>query len=275
MSTRPELIDVDCNLWHKDLKSLQKKNIASSEIGYDPWNILKEDAIATANIIAMLSPSSTIDEARLGLELLKTNPPPLAVKTTVGVHPYHVNDDEFSGKSLEEHGNIIRSLISTNMDYCSAVGECGLDASEGFPPLEDQIPWFRLQVQIAQELGMPLFVHERLAFAECLEILEGVNVPVIIHCFTGTKEQCAEYVKRGYSISLSGYILRETNDNYADVIACLTEGIIPLEKLMIETDSPYMVSCKTFTFEGPLYVSQVSRSSCLSSLSTSEHKALL
>jgi TatD DNase family protein len=235
----PELIDVDCNLWHRDLKTLQNKEIGENDAD-SPWNILKEDAIAAANVIAMLSPSSTIEEARLGLKLLQTKPPPLTVKTTVGVHPYHVNDDEFSGKSLEEHGATIKSLIRSNLDLCSAVGECGLDASEGFPPLQDQLPWFRLQVEIAEELGVPLFIHERLAFSKCMDILKAVKVPVIIHCFTGTKEQCAEYVKRGYYISLSGYILKETNDNYNDVLACLTDGIIPLDKLMIETDAPYM-----------------------------------
>eukprot|EP00339_Tiarina_fusa_P002174 CAMPEP_0117058176 /NCGR_PEP_ID=MMETSP0472-20121206/40414_1 /TAXON_ID=693140 ORGANISM="Tiarina fusus, Strain LIS" /NCGR_SAMPLE_ID=MMETSP0472 /ASSEMBLY_ACC=CAM_ASM_000603 /LENGTH=313 /DNA_ID=CAMNT_0004775399 /DNA_START=240 /DNA_END=1181 /DNA_ORIENTATION=- len=234
----PQLIDVDCNLWHRDLKTLQNK--ATEENDEALWNILREDAIDAANIIAMLSPSSTIEEARRGLQLLKANPPPLTVKTTVGVHPFHVNDDEFSGKSLQEHGDTIKRLICSNFAMCAAVGECGLDASEGFPPLEDQLPWFRLQVQIAEELKLPLFVHERLAFSDCMDVLDGANVPVIIHCFTGTKEQCAEYVRRGYSISLSGYIMRETNDNYQDVIACLSEGVIPLDKLMIETDAPYM-----------------------------------
>ena len=244
-SCEPEVIDVDCNLWHRDLNTLksQQRDMEEDEEEVDPWNILREDAITDANIVAMLSPSSTIEEAKSGLELLQTNPPPLRVKTTVGVHPYHVNDDELEGKSLEEHGKTIKDLLSANSEYCSAVGECGLDTSEGFPPIEDQLPWFRLQVQIAQELQLPIFVHERLAFAECLDILKDVDdIPVIIHCFTGTKEECVEYVKRGYYISVSGYFLKETNDNCNDVLSCLTEGIIPLDKLMIETDAPYMVS---------------------------------
>jgi TatD DNase family protein len=230
----PELIDVDCNLWHKALKTLQNKGDG------DAWNILKEDAIELANVVAMLSPSSTIQEAQNGLTLIENNPPPLPVKTTVGVHPYHVNDDELAKKSLEEHGATIKELLTTHPNLCAAVGECGLDTSDGFPPLQDQVPWFKLQVNIAQELNLPLFVHERLAFDESMEILKDVNVPIIIHCFTGTKEQCEEYVKRGYYISLSGYILKEANDNCAEVLACLKEGIIPLDKLMIETDAPYM-----------------------------------
>ena len=232
----PELVDVDCNLWHRDLKSLQNKE--EEEGG--PWTILSEDAIKNANIVAMLSPSSTVKEAENGLSLLKSNPPPLPVKTTVGVHPYHVNDDEFSGKSLEEHGLIMKELLQSYPNFCAAVGECGLDSSDGFPPLQDQLPWFRLQVEIARELDLPIFVHERLAFDETMDILKDVSVPIIIHCFTGTKEQCVEYIKKGYHVSISGFILKESNDNCAEVISCLQEGVIPLERLMIETDAPYM-----------------------------------
>lgn len=230
------LIDVDCNLWHKDLKTLQNKELNVP----DTWNILKEDAIEASKIVSVLSPSSTIKEAENGLKTLRNNPPPLPVRTTVGVHPYHVNDDEFVGKSLEEHRDYIKELIETHSDFCAAVGECGLDTSDGFPPLEDQLPWFRLQVRIAEDLDLPLFIHERLAFDETMDILKDTTVPVIIHCFTGTKDQCIEYIKRGYFVSVSGYILKESNDNYAEVISCLTDGVIPMDKLMIETDAPYM-----------------------------------
>jgi TatD DNase family protein len=230
------LIDVDCNLWHEDLRTLQNKE--SCEDGND-WNILHEDAIQQANIVAVLSPSSTLQEARAGLDRLSRTPPPLPIKTTVGVHPYHVNDDEFQGQSLEEHGQAMRDLLKANASLCAAVGECGLDTSEGFPPIQDQLPWFQLQVQIAQELNLPLFVHERFAFDETLKILEDITVPIIIHCFTGTKEECIEYVKRGYYISVSGFILKDS-ENSAAVCSCLEEGVIPLDKLMIETDSPYM-----------------------------------
>ena len=231
----PPLIDVDCNLWSADLKTLQSNEVDDGDV----WNILNEDAIKEANIAAMLSPSSTILEAKMGLARLQSSPPPLPIMTTVGVHPYHVNDDELTGKSLEIHGQEIRDLLQSNSEFCAAVGECGLDAEDGFPPLEDQLPWFQLQVKIAEDMKLPLFVHERLAFEETMKILKDVTVPIIIHCFTGTKNQCQEYIKRGYYISVSGYILKSM-DNSDQVCECLQEGIIPLDKLMIETDAPYM-----------------------------------
>lgn len=244
----PPMIDVDCNLWHRDLKSLQN-NKKEGNNNDDPWSILLEDAIDTANIVAMLSPSSTIEEARKGLDWLNrpslsSSPlPPLPVRTTVGVHPYHVNDAELNNKSLAEHKDAIHELLTSHPQHCAAVGECGLDASDGFPPIDDQLPWFQMQIEVAQELKLPLFVHERLAFDDTIRLLEAVDVddvPVIIHCFTGTAEQCKAYIDRGYSISVSGYILKDSNDNCAEVLSCLTRGIIPLDKLMIETDAPYM-----------------------------------
>jgi len=244
----PALVDVDCNLLHSDMKTLQKVETT------DPWHILQEDAVKSANIVAMISPSSTIAESENGIELLRSNPPPLTIKTTVGVHPYHVNDESLifseSGEkiALEEQKVRIKNLLledgeETTKDLCAAIGECGLDASEGFPPLEDQIPWFKMQIEIAEELGLPLFVHERLAFDQAMDLLANVDpakTPVIIHCFTGTKAECIAYIERGYSISVSGYILKASNDNCAEVVSCLEEGIIPLDKLMIETDAPYM-----------------------------------
>jgi TatD DNase family protein len=249
----PELIDVDCNLWHRDLQTLQKKELSEDDAA---WNILVEDAVNKANIVAMISPSSTIQEAIQGLDLLKRHPPPLKIKTTVGVHPYHVNDDEFFGKSLEEHKSTIKSLLTDNDDnnatkFCAAIGECGLDVSEGFPPIEHQLPWFQMQIELAQELNLPLFIHERLTFDETMKLLDKVSVPIIIHCFTGTREECKAYIERGYYISVSGYIFKSSNDNCEEVISCLKEGIIPLDKLMIETDAPYMgfTNCRELYLE--------------------------
>jgi TatD DNase family protein len=235
--SRPELIDVDCNLWHRDLKSLQGEDTGGDDYG---WTILEEDAIELANIVAMVSPSSTISEAKQGLQLLSSKPPPLSIKTTVGIHPYHVNDDGIKGRAIDDLRSTIKALLEEYPSHCAAVGECGLDASEGFPPLEEQIPLFRLQVELANQFHLPLFIHERLAFQPTMDILQDAETPVIIHCFTGTKDQCLEYIKRGYFISVSGFILKETSDNYNEVISCLAEDVIPLDKLMIETDAPYM-----------------------------------
>jgi TatD DNase family protein len=236
--SQPILVDVDCNLWHSDLKSLQ--DITESA---DKLDILEEDAVFEQYICAMISPSSTIQEAVDGIDRLQQYKGRLSIKTTVGVHPYHVNDEELQSLSLEQHLDVMRTMLQDNRVYCAAVGECGLDASQGFPPLEDQIPWFHAQIALAEELRLPLFVHERLGFETCLEMLKDASVPIIIHCFTGTVEECCAYMQRGYSISFSGYLYKQ---DASETCECLRQGIIPLDKLMIETDAPYMgfVGCR-------------------------------
>lgn len=256
----PQLVDVDCNLWHKDLPSLlslacsndestkQQEDSNNDDNVPDCFQILRHDNVS--NTIAMLSPSSTIAEAKTGLQALQQLKNDDAtssdivkllfpvIRTTVGVHPYHVQDEKLQGKSIESHMETVKDLILSHRADVVAVGECGLDASEGFPKVSNQVPWFQAQIQLATDLQLPLFVHERLAFDSTMDRLQNaVNVPIIIHCFTGTAAECQAYVDRGYFLSVSGYIFRE---DAADVRQVLQEGIIPLDRLMIETDAPYM-----------------------------------
>ena len=107
----PELIDVDCNLLHSDMKTLQK---GETKV---PWNILEEDAVRNANIVAMISPSSTIAESEIGIELLKAHPPPFTIKTTVGVHPYHVNDESLIFSNNGENNDGKKDDIAIFLDW--------------------------------------------------------------------------------------------------------------------------------------------------------------
>jgi Tat protein secretion system quality control protein TatD with DNase activity len=96
-------------------------------------------------------------------------------------------------------------------------------------------------------LKWDIFLHERLAFRDTLQCInkaiqrhDGKPMPkIIVHCYTGSFEECIEYMKRGYSISVSGYIMKD-GDECDQVRRCLREGIVPLDELMIETDAPYM-----------------------------------
>jgi TatD DNase family protein len=225
----PRLIDVDCNLLHVDMKSLIIQPNEETSV----YQLLSEDAVMESNIVAMISPASTIQEANDSIDMIKKYEGSLEIKTTVGVHPYHVTDSGLD--SPENYHDEILQLITS--PHVAAIGECGLDATDGFPPMDIQIPWFRAQVQMAQQVRLPLFVHERLAFTETMEILQNIDVPIIIHCFTGTRQECAAYVSKGYYLSISGFIARQGGD---EVRQCLIDGIIPLDKLMIETDAPYM-----------------------------------
>lgn len=264
----PAIIDVDCNLSHSDLVSFVTTfdgNIQKEEKEQEnspPYKqILSHPSTIKSNIIGVFSPSSTITESELSV---KTLPPSfdifveeeerkrtMQIRTSVGVHPYHVaevgspdsNDDN---NNLERLISILKGkkeASSQKHQVLSCIGECGLDYSPTFPSPNLQKEWFRAQVKLACEYELPLFIHERLAFDNLCEILdEEIISPkkILIHCFTGTQKECQEYIKRGYYISISGYIFKENQDNYQEVRNCLIDNTIPLDKLMIETDAPYM-----------------------------------
>ena len=273
---------------HKDLVSLQSKGSKSGKEEpsltttttttsdspvFPSLELLEEDAVQESNIAAMLSPASTLAEARQSIQLIQhyteknnndSNAAAIQLKTTVGVHPYHVNDNTVD--TAQDQYTHWKDLAESNRDIVTAIGECGLDYSDGFPPRDDQLPWFRQQVLLARELRMPLFVHERLAHDDVLSILDEIlghddddddnnnndndgtttttasssssSIPVLIHCFTGTVADCRRYIERGYYISISGFVQKK--ETAAEVQRCLAERIIPLDRLMVETDAPYM-----------------------------------
>jgi TatD DNase family protein len=94
---------------------------------------------------------------------------------------------------------------------------------------------------LACELGKPLFIHEREAHAEMVEILSrhsSTLPPAVIHCFTGTIEEAKKYIEMGLYIGLTGFLWK---DRAVDgVKRALSEGIIPKQRLLLETDAPYM-----------------------------------
>lgn len=250
-SIGPALVDVDCNLLHKDLLNVMD-SISSLDIAHeihDELKILHHPSIATSNIVAMISPSSTIDESIRSVHLLESSTNQqrnhISVKTTVGVHPYNTLDGTAGPENLSK----IRTLLDkpNSNRFISCIGETGLDYSEGFPDKSHQIPWFMAQLDLAFEYNLPIFLHERLAFADTLRCIDevtqnhpGKSIPkIIVHCFTGSYDECVEYMKRGYYTSISGYI-NKPGEGCDELRNCLRDGLVPLDRLMVETDSPYM-----------------------------------
>ncbi|CAG2063507.1 unnamed protein product, partial [Timema podura] len=96
-------------------------------------------------------------------------------------------------------------------------------------------------IQLACELHKPLLVHERDSHEDLLEILDKYKdqLPlVVIHCFTGTAEEAQRYLDKGMYIGLTGYLCKDKSDT--GVRKLLEDGVIPLERLLVETDSPFM-----------------------------------
>eukprot|EP00590_Aulacoseira_subarctica_P009717 CAMPEP_0172436254 /NCGR_PEP_ID=MMETSP1064-20121228/71627_1 /TAXON_ID=202472 /ORGANISM="Aulacoseira subarctica , Strain CCAP 1002/5" /LENGTH=372 /DNA_ID=CAMNT_0013184651 /DNA_START=87 /DNA_END=1205 /DNA_ORIENTATION=- len=260
------LVDIDCNLFHKDLLSMMDvKFSGGSSLGGDgdsfdiksksPFSILYHPSSREANIRAVFSPGSTLSDSQHGLEALMAyhrslndrnkNDYFVDVKTSIGIHPFHAEEESINKDTRAAMCTLIEKGRAE--DLISCIGECGLDYSPSFPDKNLQLPWFQLQLDLAYQYNLPLFIHERLAFKDTIQCIEDVMKrhqpqplpPTVIHCFTGTLEECKEYVSRGFFIGITGYILK-TGHGPAEVASILSSGVIPLNKLMIETDSPYM-----------------------------------
>ena len=168
----------------------------------------------------------------------------------VGCHPHDSKD--FDDVQLE----MIRALAKK--DKVQAIGEIGLDFHYDLSDRDSQRYWFRRQIQLANELRMPIVIHEREANAECLEILkeEGAfsderkswfpkrpgpdgemlaDARVLMHCFSGSAELGKQYVKLGATISMAGPLTYKNNRRGVEVAEQ-----IPIEFLLVETDSPYL-----------------------------------
>lgn len=164
---------------------------------------------------------------------------PNRLYSTAGIHPHDAKSyNETEHKTLELY------LKGENI---VAVGECGLDFNRNFSTPDAQIRCFRAHIELALQHKLPLFIHERDAFEKTIEIFDEYlpqlvenHINVVIHCFTGNSMQIKEYIKRGFYIGITGWITdKRRNANLVEAIQ-----YVPLDKLMVETDSPYLTPYK-------------------------------
>ena len=147
----------------------------------------------------------------------------------VGSHPDVA--DEVNEEVLEEYRALCR-----NNPKIKAIGEIGLDYHYEDIPRDIQKKAFRLQMELARELDMPVIVHERDAHEDGLAIVdEFPEVRGVFHCYSGSLELAKELVKRGWYIGFTG-VLTFKNARKAVEVA----QAIPLERIVLETDCPYM-----------------------------------
>ncbi len=174
----------------------------------------------------VVNPGCDIPTSRKALALAERFP---HVYAAVGYHP------ENCGPYVPEDLDTLRSLAAH--PKAVAIGEIGLDYYwEENPPRELQQQVFRAQLQLAQELDLPVIVHDREAHGDSLSIIrEFPNLRGVFHCFSGSAEMAKELVKLGWMISFTGVL---TYKNARKALE--TADAVPLEHLMIETDSPYM-----------------------------------
>ena len=151
--------------------------------------------------------------------------------STAGVHPH-------AASAFDKHSlTCLRYLL--DQPQVVAVGETGLDFNRNFSTKEQQIYAFEQQLELAIETNMPVFLHEREAFETQYRILEPLTKHLkdaVVHCFTGNQHALEAYLQLGFYIGITGWICDERRGQELQSII----DIIPNNRLLIETDSPYL-----------------------------------
>jgi TatD DNase family protein len=185
---------------------------------------------ADAGVTRMIVTGSSKQGSLEALALAESEPGRLYA--TAGVHPHHAAD--FDQSSVE----LITRLAAE--DAVVAVGECGLDYFRNFSPRQAQLDAFRSQLHIAAETALPVFLHQRDAHDDFVEVLEPMLPRLsraVAHCFTGEHESLHEYLAMGLWIGITGWICDERRGAHLHDIV----SIIPDDRLLIETDAPYLL----------------------------------
>ena len=120
-----------------------------------------------------------------------------------------------------------------------AAGECGLDYYRNYSPYESQRRAFAQQLQLAAELGKPVFLHQRDAHRDFIAALRehGAGLRGVAHCFTGGAEELDSYLELGLHIGITGWICDERRGQHLhDLVARIPRG-----RLLLETDAPYLL----------------------------------
>jgi len=151
---------------------------------------------------------------------------PEIVKFSAGLYPEETLKESDFDK--------LKEFVMKNKDQVFAIGEIGMDFSRELPGKELQEKIFRQQLELAEELNVPVSIHTRKAEKEIIEILkEYPNVKKVLHCFCGKKRLALEAEKIGCYFSVPTNIVRA--HNFQDLVR-----YIPKEKILTETDTPYL-----------------------------------
>ena len=146
----------------------------------------------------------------------------------MGWHPEDI--DKFSEEAFSELKRLAQH------PKCVAVGEIGLDYYWDSEHKDEQKELFRRQIELALELNKPAIVHDREAHGDSLEIVCGYpELRGVFHCYSGSPEMAAELLKRGWYLGFDGPITYKNARRAIEVLE-----ICPIERIVIETDSPYL-----------------------------------
>lgn len=208
-----ELVDIGINLTHRSYDRDRDAVIARA---------------AAAGVSTLVITGTSTAESQGASELARAK----GAFSTAGVHPHHASE-------CDEH-TLARLRALAAEPHVVAVGECGLDFNRDFSPRDVQERWFEAQLELAAEVGLPVFLHERDASERMIAILTKHRARLVggvVHCFTGTRATVERYLALDLHIGVTGWICDERRG--ASLVDAV--GAIPLDRLMVETDGPFLL----------------------------------
>ena len=179
-----------------------------------------------AGVVALVDVGTSLETSREAVAAARSLP---GVRATVGLHPHDAVDGCAGLADLVRDGLTDGAVV--------AVGECGLDYHYDHSPRDTQRRVFVEQIELAHEFDLPLVIHTRSAWDDTFDVLDQVGTPsrTVFHCFTGGPDEAAAALERGALLSISGIVTFPSAPELRDAVAAT-----PLERLMVETDSPYL-----------------------------------
>ncbi len=188
------------------------------------------DRAKAAGLERIIVTGTSVSSVRSAQRLCDNYPEYLSC--TVGVHPHdasHFEKRDYAVlKELAQHPAVV------------AIGETGLDYNRNFSPAKAQCFAFEKQVQLAIETNLPLFLHEREAENDLIEIIHPYLSQLkgaVVHCFTGDKSTLYRYLDMGLYIGITGWVCDERRG--LSLLALTSQ--IPDDRLLLETDAPYLL----------------------------------
>ncbi len=196
------------------------------------WSNISEilERAKDAGLSHIINICTDIDTLEKGLELAKKHP---WIHNTAATTPHDVDKEGAAVFPIIEKHARAGDLV--------AIGETGLDYYYEHSAKETQKAFTIKYLHLALECHLPVVIHCRDAFSDFFEILDaeyvidGQHAPGVLHCFTGTLSEAEQVIKRGWYLSLSGIVTFKRSEELREVAK-----IVPLEQLLIETDTPYL-----------------------------------
>ena len=210
----PDIIDTHCHL-------------TMSHYDPDRSDVIKR--CLDSGVSRLITIGTDIDDSRMAIELAEKHD---FIFAGIGIHPHDVKDI----KNPEETYELLKSLASGNKVV--AIGETGLDYHYMHSPKDIQQEHFRMHIEVARTLDLPLLIHSREAKEDTLKILSEVLTPGmrgVFHCFSGDMEMAEKALEMDFYISFSGVVTFKNANKILEIVRA-----VPLNRILVETDAPFL-----------------------------------